>query len=181
MAEPAHKPLLAEVIAAADAQARALGRPRPAYAIELKCSPVGDGIWHPAPLPFVELVLAVLGAGELLRRSTLLGFDPRVLQAARRLCPALRLCLLTESPFTTAALFGPLGFVPEVFGPDFTLLTPALVRELRQHFPGLALVPWTVNEPADLLTVSSWQPDGITTDYPNRLLAALAQSQHVVG
>lgn len=172
---PAQKPLLAEVIRTADALARQLGRPLPGYAIELKCGPAGDGIWHPAPAAFVELVLAVLGPDELLTRTTLLAFDGRVLQAARHRSPALRLCLLTEQPFAVPEVFRSLGFVPQVFGPDFTLLTRASVLQLRQQFPGLELVPWTINSSAELATALNWPLDGITTDYPDRLLTLLGR------
>ena len=174
--EPAHKPLLAEVIRAADGLARQLGRPLPGYAIELKCAPAGDDIWHPAPPAFVGLVLAVLGSDELLGRTTLLAFDARVLQAARQQCPALRLCLLTEKPFAVPEIFRSLGFVPQVFGPDFTLLTLVSVLQLRQQVPGLELVPWTINHPAELDTALKWPLDGITTDYPDRLLILLGRA-----
>jgi glycerophosphoryl diester phosphodiesterase len=66
--------------------------------------------------------------------------------------------------------------VPQVFGSDFRLLSAELVTRLRAAYPTLRLVPWTVNELADLRRVLSWQVDGITTDYPERLLGLLGRS-----
>jgi glycerophosphoryl diester phosphodiesterase len=60
-----------------------------------------------------------------------------------------------------------------VLGPDFQLLSTQTVQAIRQAYPQLRLVPWTVNKPEEFALVLSWQTDGITTDYPDRLLALL--------
>jgi len=171
---PTYRPLLLEVLQLAEATCQRLGRPPVGYSIELKSAPTGDNFFHPAPWPFVELVLAELAAMPgVAARTTLLSFDGRVLQAARQLAPTLALCLLNEEPAQPAALFQELGFVPQVFGSDFQLLSAELVAQLRAAYPTLRLVPWTVNEQADLHRVLSWRVDGITTDFPDRLLALL--------
>jgi glycerophosphoryl diester phosphodiesterase len=173
---PTYRPLLREVLQLAETTCQRLGRPPVGYSIELKSTPASEDIFHPAPLPFVELVLAELAAlPGVATRTTLLSFDGRILQAARRLAPALALCLLNQEPTHPAALLQELGFVPQVFGSDFQLLSAGLVAQLRTGYPALRLVPWTVNEPADLRRVLSWQVDGITTDFPDRLLALLGR------
>jgi glycerophosphoryl diester phosphodiesterase len=173
---PTYRPLLREVLQLAEATCQRLGRPPVGYSIELKSTLAGDNLFHPAPLPFVELVLAELAAlPGLVARTTLLSFDGRILQAVRQLAPRLALCLLNEEPIQPAALFQELGFVPQVFGSDFQLLSAKLVAQLRADYPALRLVPWTVNEPADLQRVLSWQVDGITTDFPDRLLMLLGR------
>ena len=175
---PAYKPLLAEVISAVDRLAHQLGRPLVGFSIEIKSEPGGDNIFHPAPARFVELVLAELRSARVVSRTTLLSFDDRVLTAARLACSELRLCLLVETAFSCSDLFNQLGFVPEVFGPDFHLLSAELVEVLRAAYPKLELVPWTVNDLPDLERLISWQITGITTDYPDRLL--LLQSRAIV-
>jgi glycerophosphoryl diester phosphodiesterase len=121
-------------------------------------------------------VVAELCAAKVEARTTLLSFDPRVLQAARQAYPSLALCLLIEDYLPPVpAVFAELGFVPTTLGPDFRLLSTATVRALRDTFPQLRLVPWTVNSLADLLLVHGWQVDGITTDYPDRLLTLLSE------
>ena len=173
---PTHRPLLGEVLRAAEATCQRLGRPAVGYSIEVKSTLAGDDIFHPAPLPFVKLVLTELAAVPgVAARTTLLSFDSRVLRAARQLAPALALCLLNETPAQPADLFHELGFVPQVYGSDFRLLSADLVARLRAAYPALRLVPWTVNEPTDLRRVLSWQVDGITTDYPDRLLELLGR------
>lgn len=173
---PAYKPLLMEVIEAADELAQQLGRPLPGFAVEVKCSPAGDSILHPAPAQFVELVVAVLDSARVLARTTLLSFDERVLRVARATHSDLRLCLLIERPFSPARIFDSLGFVPAVLGPDYHLLTTSLLRELQGAYTGLEVVPWTTNKPADLQQLIDWRVTGITTDYPDRLVALLGSS-----
>ena len=170
---PAHKPLLSEVIQAADRLAWQLGRPLPAFSVEVKSTPTGDNIFHPEPVEFVRLVLTELAAPQVLERTTLLSFDERILQTARAACPSLRLCLLTEEPRLVPSLFETLGFVPHVWGPKYLLLTQAIIEEVRAAYPLLELVPWTVNAPASMQQLIDWRVTGITTDYPDRLLALL--------
>ncbi|MGI4821721.1 MAG: glycerophosphodiester phosphodiesterase family protein [Janthinobacterium lividum] len=172
-ASPGYRPLLREVLQATEAACQRLGRPPVGYSIELKSTPEGDGIFHPAPRLFTELVLAEIYAAAVHPRTTLLSFDERILQAARQAAPAQRLCLLSETDVPAASLFQQLGFVPEVFGPDYHLLSEAKVATLAVAYPSLRLVPWTVNHAADLRQVLAWGVAGITTDYPDRLLALL--------
>jgi glycerophosphoryl diester phosphodiesterase len=168
-----YRPLLREMLATVEAACLRLGRPAVGYSVELKSTPAGDDVFHPTPARFVELVTAELHAAAVQARTTLLSFDARILQAARQLVPGQALCLLTEVPTSAAELFGQLGFVPDVFGPDYRLLSPALVQELSATYPQLRLVPWTVNELPAMQQAAQWGVSGITTDYPDRLLALL--------
>lgn len=171
---PGHRPLLREVLHQAENWCQQHGRPAVRYSVEIKSSPAGDDLFHPAPAEFVRLALAELRASGVLARTTLLSFDPRVLQAARQAQPDLALCLLLEDYLPPVPeLFAGLGFVPATLGPDFQLLSAATVQAIRVAHPDLRLVPWTVNSPADLRLVRSWGVDGITTDYPDRLLSLL--------
>ena len=172
-ASPGYRPLLREVLQATEAACQRLGRPPVGYSIEVKSMPEGDGIFHPAPVLFTELVLAEIQAAAVHLRTTLLSFDGRILQAARQVAPAQQVCLLSETDVSAASLFQQLGFVPELFGPDFRLLSRARVQALAAAYPGLRLVPWTVNTEADLREVLTWGVAGITTDYPDRLMALL--------
>jgi glycerophosphoryl diester phosphodiesterase len=172
---PSYRPLLRSVLQQVAAACQQLGR-TVGFSVEIKSSPEGDGIFHPQPAQFVALVVAELQAAGAISHTTLLSFDPRVLQATRQACPDLALCLLVEDELPpVAALFNHLGFEPDVLGPDFHLLSAQTVQAIRQTYPRLRLAPWTVNTIAELKLVLSWQTDSITTDYPNRLLALLGR------
>lgn len=171
---PSHRPLLREVLQQVAAARPPAGHPSIKYSVELKSTPAGDGIFNPVPSVFVDLVVAELRAAAVLPQTTLLSFNARILRAARQAYPELALCLLIEEHLPPAAtLFATLGFQPETLGPDFKLLSAEIVAELRRYYPTLRLVPWTVNTPADLRLVRSWNVAGITTDYPDRLLNLL--------
>lgn len=167
--EPAYKPLLREVLLEAERYARELGRPPVQYSIEVKSTPTGDGTFHPAPARFLALVLAEISAAQVGERTTLLCFDKRVLQVARQQVPELPLCLLVEDERPAQEHLQELGFLPAVYGMHHPLLTTGLAEFLREQ--GVAFVPWTVNQPSDMRRILALRPAGITTDYPDRLLA----------
>ncbi len=172
--QPAYKPLLSEVFSALESAALRLSRPPVEYSVEIKCSPDGDNLFHPAPAKFLALVVAELTVAGVLERTTLLCFDARILQLAHRSQPSLATCYLVEDPLPWAASLHQLGFFPTTFGPDAATVTPAAVVALRSEFPGLRLVPWTVNNLTDMQRLLALGVDGMTTDYPDRLISLLS-------
>jgi glycerophosphoryl diester phosphodiesterase len=56
--------------------------------------------------------------------------------------------------------------------PEHRSLTRAVLREAQAL--GLLVMPWTVNEPADIARLQEWGVDGICTDYPDRVQAGRA-------
>ena len=168
-----YKPLLSEVLTAVETAAA--GRPI-RYAIELKSSPAGDGLFHPAPPEFVAAVLALLRQFPAVwPRVTLLSFDGRVLRAIRQQAPALATCLLSEDGQPWLASIAALGFVPTTFGPNHETVQTLAVQALRAAHPTLRLVPWTVNTLIEMRRLVALGVDGLTTDYPNRALALLGR------
>ena len=59
-----------------------------------------------------------------------------------------------------------------IWSPSFRDLTAALVKEAKAL--GLAVLPWTVNDPPDMERLIDWGVDGIITDYPDRLREVMA-------
>ena len=64
------------------------------------------------------------------------------------------------------------------WAPDYRDLNTARVAEA--HALGLRVVPWTVNEPADMAGLVAQGVDGIITDRPDRLRALLQQQGRAV-
>ena len=106
-------------------------------------------------------------------RVTLLSFDARILRAVRAQAPHLATCLLSEDGRPWLVSIAALGFVPTTFGPNYQTVQPAAVQELRRAHPALRLVPWTVNEFAEMRRLAALGVDGLTTDYPDRALTLL--------
>ncbi|HQF02460.1 MAG TPA: glycerophosphodiester phosphodiesterase family protein [Phycicoccus sp.] len=119
-------------------------------------------------------------------RSFVHSFDWAVLELAREIDSSLILSALTipglplEDVRPWTGSLDPADFPDEVaaaaalgasvFSPYWTWCTPANVE--RAHDLGLAVLPWTVNEPADIESVRAAGVDGLVTDYPDRVTLA---------
>lgn len=159
------KPLLREVILISDGYAQRTGRTLPNYNIEIKSRPDGDGTYHPEPEDFVRLVYDILKDEDVLERSNVQSFDLRPLRVLRELDPSIRLALLVGNEDGYGANIDRLGFLPEIYSPNFGLVDSALVA--AAHSDGLLLIPWTVNERAEMDALLRLGVDGLITDYPD--------------
>ena len=118
-------------------------------------------------------------------RSFVHSFDWAVLELARDIDPSLVLSALmvpgmpVEDVRPWTGSLDPADFPDEVaaaaalgasvFSPYWTWCTPDNVA--RAHELGLAVLPWTVNEVADLEAMKAAGVDGLVTDYPDRWTA----------
>ena len=159
------KPLLTEVIAEVEARVAQLELPPVYYNIEIKSTPEGDGVFHPAPKEYCQLVLDVIKAENILDRTIIQSFDVRALQEMKTLAPSLPLALLIEESADFQKNLDQLGFIPEIYSPNFHLVTQELVQSCKEK--GMKLIPWTVNEEEDMVTLLELGVDGIITDYPD--------------
>ena len=164
----APKPLLTDMIDSVEQYLRQHNRPPVGYNIEIKSSPAGDGVYHPAPKEFVSLLLAVINEKGIVERTNLQSFDVRPLQEARRQAPTLRQALLVGNPGGIRKNLKELGYVPEIYSPHFGLVNKKLRDYTREQ--GMQLIPWTVNERDDIRKMLDLEVDGIISDYPGRVL-----------
>jgi len=163
------KPLLSEVIANADAYAQGKQRPLPFYNIETKSRPATDGINHPAPQEYVDLLMGVIKEARIEERVIIQSFDPRTLQVVHSRYPGIKTALLIEN-FDKRPLeeqLQQLGFIPTIYSPAYTLVTPALLTGC--HHKKMKVVPWTVNDKKEIERLKGMGVDGIITDYPDLL------------
>lgn len=161
-----HKPLLSEVFKALDKYTKEKGFKPVLYNIEIKSGPDGDGKYHPAPEEFAALVVAEVKKHKMAERSKIQSFDVRPLQLIRKSDPSLKIALLVGNPEGIEKNIAKLGFKPEAYSPHFSLVNAATAEYCKKN--GIKLVPWTVNEIADLEKMKPFDPDGIITDYPDR-------------
>ena len=111
---------------------------------------------------------AIRQAG-VLDRARVRSFDHRCLRAAKQLEPALQTAALIyyTVPADIAGLLGN----ADLYCPDFPFVDADVVHQV--HDAGKRIIPYTVNEPSDWERLIAWGVDGITTDYPERLIAWL--------
>lgn len=126
------------------------------------------------------------------RRVMIQSFDWRTLQLVQRLEPGMRTVFLTvqsrnsnnvDDPAWTAGRrardYPSVAHMVQaaggaVWSPNFNNIDAGAVRQA--HDLGLQLIPWTVNESADMRRLIGWGVDGIITDYPDRLRDVMRES-----
>ena len=64
-----------------------------------------------------------------------------------------------------------LNFKPEIYAPHYGLVNSALIDSVRAK--NMKIIPWTVNENKDIVSMISLKVDGIITDYPGSVIEKL--------
>lgn len=184
-------PRLAEVLELV----RTRGRGRVRIAVEVKTFPDRPPELTARPPAFAAALQRDFEATGTAALVDVMAFDWRVLSAVQRLMPQVATVALTEQQREgdTVGLKAPRpspwlgGLDPSryggsvvrlveasgarLWGPDFADLDAGLVAEA--HSLGLRVIPWTVNEPADMERMLAIKVDGMTTDRPDVLRSLL--------
>ena len=163
--------------------------------LETKIAP--DGSFATVdPETFAALVVDAVRKAGLEREATIQSFDWRTLVAAKKRAPEIAtVCLTIESarddtvqrradkPSTWLAgldLRTVDGSLPRLvkaagcatWSPSWRNVTKANVEE--SHALGLAVLPWTVDDPRDMARLIDFGVDGLITDYPDRARRVMA-------
>jgi glycerophosphoryl diester phosphodiesterase len=177
-------------LAAVFERVRSLGANHVRFNIETKLQPNGAVPTASAEV-FVRAILEVVRANGMAQRVSLQSFDWRTLQIARQLAPEIPTTFLTAqlprfdtvasgdwtlglraTDFdTTADMVAAAG--GKTWSPHHSNLSQAVLKRARAL--GLRVIPWTVNEPADMERLLDWGVDGIITDRPDRLRSVMQQ------
>ncbi len=140
------------------------------YNIEIKRNPDYDGVYHPAAEEFADLVLNIIREYNLNDRVIIQSFDPESLEIVNRKAPDIRLAFLVEQgDYETNLQL--LTFKPEIYSPDFSLVTNELVQKV--HANQMTIIPWTINDNDDIHKMLDMGIDGIISDYPDRVITIL--------
>lgn len=160
------KPLLSDVIIAIENHIKSYASYEVDYNIEIKSSPEGDKKFHPGVEEFSDLVYNLVDQYIPLERLVIQSFDFRVLKYWHRKYPDIRLSVLVENTKSIDDNLEALGFKPSIYSPYFKLVTKEKINYL--HSKGIRVIPWTVNEVSDMLSLKGMRVDGFITDYPDR-------------
>ncbi len=122
------------------------------------------------------LIGSLRESGEI-PRVVVISFDAAIVLNLRKIEPTLMTGLLydgqIENPLDKAVAIGARQLL--VRG---DLVTPALLAEARKK--DLQVVCWTVNHPAHMRMLAAAGVDGIMSDYPDRLAAAVKRETEVL-
>jgi glycerophosphoryl diester phosphodiesterase len=182
-----HVPTLASLFKLTNA----LGAGTVRFDIETKIFPnrPGDTL---GPDAFVNILLAVIREAGMDQRVMIQSFDWRTLQLIRKLAPSMETVYLTiesrnvnnvrDSAWTggmawrdhasTAHMVKASGGT--IWSPNFGDIDAGAVKSAQQLV--VKVIPWTVNEPADMDRLIGWGVDGIISDYPDRLRDAMRRA-----
>jgi len=188
-ADGARIPRLAEVFALA----KRAGNTAVRFNIETKLHPEHEAESLP-PEPFARALVAEIREAGVAARSTVQSFDWRTLQVVQREAPEIATVYLTArqdwldnigagsalgSPWTAGFGFAQYQSVPRmvhaaggrIWSPYYGDLDAAQLKEARAL--GIAVVVWTVNDPALIAAMMDLGVDGIISDYPERVRAEM--------
>lgn len=158
------------------------------FNIETKINPTQPDDTLP-PEAMVNALLKVVRDAGMTQRVAIQSFDWRTLQLVQRLEPGMPTVYLTiqtanndnvrGGEWTNGLKIADAGSAPRmvkaaggaVWSPNGGAVTEALVKEGQAL--GLRVIPWTINNAADMERLIGWGVDGIITDYPDRLRTAL--------
>ena len=145
---------------------------------------------------FSRLVVEAIRSAGLTQRATIESFDWRTLVQAKKLAPEIEtVCLTIESDNMDTVqrsagrpslwhagldLAAHGGSLPRLvhaarcgaWSPFWRNVTAGSVAEA--HALGIKVLPWTVNDPADMARLIDMKVDGLISDYPDRLRKAMA-------
>jgi glycerophosphoryl diester phosphodiesterase len=175
--------------------AKASGKPV-RFNIETKITPT-SGADTPDPATFVRLVVAAVKAANMTDRVTVQSFDWRTLVEVKRIAPEIETSCITMQTNDNDTVSEPEGAASpwhaglKLRDHDGSLpklakaagcgawsmfwrnLTPKDLADA--HALGLKVLPWTVNDRAEMRKLIDLGVDGIITDYPDRLREVMAE------
>ena len=166
---PAHIPLFGDLVDSVEAFAAARGIRDPTYFVETKLTPQTDGINHPGPKEFVDLMMQVVKEKGIQNQVIVQSFDPRTLQILRKEYPQIRLALLAKDGTTLDDNLKQLGFVPDYY----SINAPFINRELadRCHALQVKLIVGNCDDYDEILRIARLGVNSVMSDFPMEWLA----------
>ena len=167
------KPLASDLIEFAESYAKEQGLAPLGYNIEIKSWPGdGEGTLWPDYKTFCDTCIPVLLAENLGERLIVQSFDVRALEYMHEKWPDLILSYLTdEDEPDIEEILGNLSFKPQWWSPHYSVVTKENVEYC--HSLGIGVVPWTVDDPAEMQRLVDCGVEAIISNYPDRLIAVV--------
>lgn len=160
------KPLLSVLIDSVEAYAKEKNHVNH-YNIEIKSSPKNDGKAYSTLEEYIDSAMKIIIDKGIASRTMMQSFDVRALQLIHQKYPKIKTSYLVEASDKKDAegYISELGFTPDIFSPEFSLVTEDLVNEF--HKKNILVIPWTPDTLEDIQRLKDMGVDGAITDYPD--------------
>lgn len=137
------------------------------YNIEIKSSIAADGKHYSNLDEFVRLAMGIIVSKGIAPRTMIQSFDVRALRLVHSLYPAVKISLLVDAKNKkdVTGYINELGFRPDIFSPDFSLVNKELVDAF--HKQNVSVIPWTPDTLEQIQELVDMGVDGVITDYPD--------------
>lgn len=163
---------------------KALGANTVRFNIETKLDP-REPDSTASPEAMTQALLKVIREAGMTARVSIQSFDWRSLQLVQQLQPCIPTVYLSfqnannntiaDGRWTAGFKIAEHASLPAmvkaaggaVWAPNGGAVTQELVKQAQAL--GLKVIPWTINNPAEMEKLIGWGVDGIITDYPDRL------------
>ncbi len=131
---------------------------------------IGDGWDGEHPGKFERSIVSLVEERELVQRVIVQSFVHASLWGVRQLNPNIRLAALTKGKRPSLSDYADYAHKgATIWSPRYQDVTPALLQQA--HKAGLQVIPWTINDPAEMKRMIQIGVNGIITDRPDLLLA----------
>jgi len=159
------KPLLSVLIDSVEAYANQKHHVNH-YNIEIKSNPKSDGKYYSTLEEYVNSAMKIIIEKGIASRTMMQSFDVRALRMIHEKYPKIKTSYLVtaNNKKTAEEYIDELGFAPDIFSPEFSLITNDLVNAF--HNKRILVIPWTPDTLEDIQRLKSMGVDGVITDYP---------------
>jgi glycerophosphoryl diester phosphodiesterase len=162
---PAIKPLLSVLIDSVEAYAKEKHHVNH-YNIEIKSNPKYDGKYYSTLEEYIDSAMKIIIEKGIAPRTMMQSFDVRALRMIHGKYPKIQTSYLVgaNDKKTAQGYIDELGFKPDIFSPEFSLVTPELVQAF--HKKSILVIPWTPDTLEEMQRLKDKGIDGVITDYP---------------
>lgn len=114
----------------------------------------------------IEKFVYLIKEKKIESRVIFQSFDIKPLQYIHKYYPAIATSLVVkeDNKKSYAIQLKELGFIPQIYSPHYSLVTPLLVKQCKDM--NVRLIPWIVNEASTFKMLKKMGVNGIITDYP---------------
>jgi glycerophosphoryl diester phosphodiesterase len=131
---------------------------------------IGDGFDGANAGPFELEILRIIGIHDLEDRVVIQSFDHRSLWAVHAVDPSIILAALSTRAIDVEDIASQGA---SIWSPSQTVVTSQRIQDA--HDAGLLVIPWTVNDPADMNRLIDLGVDGLITDRPDILIPMVSR------